>query len=106
MCCALLISCVLCSVVLLFVMSCFQFFFSSLRLLLLLSGTAEEMAPQESESLFAAFAITVGSAPIIHVRATTCRRSDVEMQIGVCLVSLPDARCVVCPVPFSFRLAI
>jgi hypothetical protein len=55
-------------VILLFVMSCTQLFFSSFRLLMLLVGTADEMAPPESKPKFAVFAIGAVAAPVIHVR--------------------------------------
>ena len=56
------------AVILLFVMSCTQLFFSSFRLLMLLVGTADEMAPPESKTKFAVFAIGAVAAPVIHVR--------------------------------------
>lgn len=48
-------------------MSCTQLFFSSFRLLMLLVGTADEMAPPDSKPKFAVFAIGAVAAPIIHV---------------------------------------
>ena len=69
---------------LLFAMSAFQLFFSSLRLLLLLVGTAAEMAPPVSKTMFSVFAFGAVAAPIVHVRSphglsasiAHCRASD------------------------------
>lgn len=71
------------AVILLFVMSCTQLFFSSFRLLMLLVGTADEMAPPESKAKFAVFAIGAVAAPVIHVREYKQRRQRQPQANGV-----------------------
>jgi len=107
-----------CPVVFLHVMSCMQLFFASFRLLMLQVGTADEMAPPESRSQFAVFAIGAVAAPLIHVRLTGaqvrvwagCVRAQVNQRRSLCLTVCRASACVlaVCAqatsVYFSWRL--
>jgi len=52
---------------LLIVMEGLQMFLSSLRLLLLQVGAADELVPPEDRQLFTAFAIGAVAAPIVHI---------------------------------------
>ena len=116
--CSFPLSLLWCPVVFLHVMSCMQLFFASFRLLMLQVGTADEMAPPESRSQFAVFAIGAVAAPLIHVRLTGaqvrvwagCVRAQVNQRRSLCLTVCRASACVlaVCAqatsVYFSWRL--